>query len=178
MNAVNCQKKYRETVETNPLRWSCSSDCRIQRIRNEDIRRTTICVMPSAERLDPKQLWYGYVMKIKETRWPRRTWKYIPDKRRRKDGTMEGRRTTGGRDDRIAWCSTYCRTPAIYMLLVVPLKFWDKQNLITNFKNSNLFYKIMRCVYNSALAIISEILSVSDVLSVWPRTIILTINEQ
>ena len=62
----------------------------MQHVRNEAIRRKTGRVFTTAERIESRQLlWYGHLLRMKEKRWPKKTFTYTPQNRRRK-----GRLTT------------------------------------------------------------------------------------
>ena len=77
-------KKMVDTVEMDFLRRSCNIS-KLQHVRNEDIRRETRRVLTTAERVESKQLlWYGHMMRMEETRWTKRAFRYMPQNRRRR----------------------------------------------------------------------------------------------
>nr|CAH7767867.1 unnamed protein product [Callosobruchus chinensis] len=59
-------------------------------MRIEDIRKKTRRIVTTAERIESRQLlWYGHLMRMEETRWPKRALRYAPH-----DRSKRGRRTT------------------------------------------------------------------------------------
>nr|CAH7735701.1 unnamed protein product [Callosobruchus chinensis] len=72
-------KKMIEIVEMDFLRRSCNIS-RLQYVRNEDIRRKTRRRVTTAERIESRQLlWFGQVMRMEETRLPKRALSYAKD---------------------------------------------------------------------------------------------------
>nr|CAH7751096.1 unnamed protein product [Callosobruchus chinensis] len=59
---------------------------RLQHVRNEDIRSKTRRIVTAAGRIESKQLlWYRHVMRMQETRWPKRAFGYAPHNRRKRE---------------------------------------------------------------------------------------------
>nr|CAH7756788.1 unnamed protein product [Callosobruchus chinensis] len=74
-------KKMIETVKKDFLRRSCNIS-RLQHVPNEDIRRKRRRIVKRAERVEPRQLLgYEHVMRVEETRWPKRALRYTPHNR-------------------------------------------------------------------------------------------------
>lgn len=71
-------------TEMDFLRRACRVS-RLEHIRNEEIRRKTNRVYSTVDTIETKQLmWYGHVMRMEDTRWPKRALNYTPSNRRRR----------------------------------------------------------------------------------------------
>lgn len=77
-------KRKIETTEMDYLRRACGIS-RIERVRNEEIRRRTASMYSTIDRIETRQLlWYGHVKRMGEERLPKNLLDYIPHRRRRR----------------------------------------------------------------------------------------------
>lgn len=77
-------KEKIDVVEMDFLRRACRIS-RLDRVRNEDIRRRTGRIFTTSERIESRQLiWYGHVQRMGDQRWPKRAMKYTPQNRRKR----------------------------------------------------------------------------------------------
>ena len=77
------QDKLR-ALEMDCFRRACCVS-RLERIRNEEIRRRIGSETSIVDDIEAKQLvWYGHVQRMENDRWPKRMLKYCPPSRRRR----------------------------------------------------------------------------------------------
>ncbi|XP_044755011.1 uncharacterized protein LOC123313964 [Coccinella septempunctata] len=77
-------KRSIDTVEVDFLRRA-NRVSRLEHIPNAEIRRRSKRVHTTSEQIETRQLiWYGHVMRMDNTRWPKRALNYAPINRRKK----------------------------------------------------------------------------------------------
>ena len=77
-------KKKLKAVEMEYWRKSCGLT-KLDKIRNEEIRRRAEVDIDVIETIETKQLaWYGHLSRMAEERWPKKLWMWTPSQRRKR----------------------------------------------------------------------------------------------